>query len=61
MKESKSKWFNLRFKDENLNEDKEAAEWLKKLEAATWKAIKESGVDPAREYIDSVIIGGSNG
>ena len=61
MKESESKWFNLSFKDEGMNENEDAVAWLRKLESATWKAIKESGIDPAREYIDSVIIGGSNG
>lgn len=50
-----NKWFGLRFRDEELNTDVAAKEWLEDAEDKIWQTIQESNFDTAapEAYLDS--------
>ena len=49
-----TKWFGLKFRDTDLNEEQEAKEWLEKAEEKCWETIQESNFDTAAPemYLD---------
>lgn len=50
------KWFSLRFRDEALNKNQEAKEWLEACEEREWQALCESdfNLEVAEGYLDLV-------
>ncbi len=55
------KWFNLSFRDLDLNEDQEALEWLEKCSTVCWEALQDSNfnVQISETYQDLVCYGTS--
>lgn len=50
-----NKWFGLRYRDEDLNTDVAAKEWLEDAEDKVWQTLQESNFDTAapEAYLDS--------
>lgn len=55
------KWFNLSFRDNDLNEDQEALEWLEDCSKICWEALQDSNfnVQISETYQDLVCFGTS--
>lgn len=52
-------WFHLTFRDDALNKEGEAKEWLEAVEAQIWQTLKESdfNMEIAETYLDLVSFG----
>ena len=56
-----NRWFNLRFRNDTLNDDDAAVEWLQKSAEAIWYALQESdfNLQINEAYLDLVTFGSS--
>lgn len=56
------KWFGLSFRQEEMDEEQDAKEWLEACEERVWQALKESdfGVEASEVYLDIVSLGTSH-
>ena len=54
-----SKWFSLRFQEDNLNEDQASAAWLQECEMRIWYALQQSNfnLEVSESYLDLVSYG----
>jgi hypothetical protein len=52
-------WFQLRFRNDKLNNDQEAKEWLENIQDQIWQTLKESdfNMEIAETYLDLVSYG----
>jgi len=54
-----TQWFSLKFRDDDINEDQDATEWLQDCSRRVWEALQDSNfnVEASEAYLDLVAFG----